>query len=102
MPVSLSAKAGGFFTGRYAPDVHTSADVERIFYSDQNWERLKRAQELGAKHSVTANNIALAYVLHQPFPVFALFGPRTVEELASSLSAIGVTLTEEEIGYLEA
>lgn len=97
-----SAQASGFFTGRYAPDIHTNADVERIFYSEQNWERLKRAQEIGVKRGITANNIALAYVLHQPFPVFALFGPRTVEELESSLPALGVTLTEEEIHYLEA
>ena len=96
-----SSQASGFFTGRYAPDAHTNADVERIFYSDQNWERLKRAQEISAKHGVTANNIALAYVLHQPFPVFALFGPRTVEELESSLPAIDVTLTEDEVRYLE-
>ena len=97
-----SSQASGFFTGRYTPDVHANADVERIFYSDQNWERLRRAQETAEAHGVTANNIALAYVLHQPFPVYALIGPRTVEELQSSLPAIDVKLSGEELRYLEA
>ena len=97
-----SSQASGFFTGRYTPDVHANADVERIFYSEQNWERLHRAQETAEAHGVTANNIALAYVLHQPFPVYALIGPRTVEELQSSLPAIDVKLSGEELRYLEA
>jgi aryl-alcohol dehydrogenase-like predicted oxidoreductase len=103
LPVfAWSSQASGFFTGRYAPDVHTNGDVERIFYSDQNWERLRRAQETAEAHGMSANSIALAYVLHQPFPVYALIGPRTVEELQSSLAAIDVKLSGEEVRYLEA
>jgi len=97
-----SSQASGFFTGRYAPDVHTNADVERIFYCDMNWERLRRAKETGEAHGVSANTIALAYVLHQSFPLYALIGPRTLEELQSSLLAIDVKLTPDELRYLEA
>ena len=97
-----SSQASGFFTGRFTPNVHTNADVERIFYSDQNWERLRRAQETGEAHGVSANAIALAYVLHQPFPLYALIGPRTLEELRTSLLAIDVKLAPDELRYLEA
>ena len=103
MPVfAWSSQASGFFTGRYTPDVHTNADIERIFYSDQNWERLRRAQETGEAHGVSANNIALAYVLRQPFPIYPLIGPRNVEELQSSLLALDVKLSDEEMRYLQA
>ncbi len=103
MPVfAWSSQASGFFTGRYTPETHTNADVERIFYSPQNWERLRRAQETGEAHGVAANVIALAYVLRQPFPVFALIGPRNVEELRDSLAAQEVILRDDELRYLEA
>ena len=96
-----SSQASGFFTGRYAPDVHTNEDVERIFYSDQNWERLRRAKETGEAHGVSANTIALSYVLHQPFPLYALIGPRTLQELNSSMLAIDIKLSADELRYLE-
>lgn len=95
-----SSQASGFFTGRYAPDVHSDPNIERVFYSEGNWKRLKRATEIGEQKGVTANNIALAWVLHQPFPVFPLIGPRTVEELHSSLPALDVKLTDAELKYL--
>jgi aryl-alcohol dehydrogenase-like predicted oxidoreductase len=45
-------------------------------------------------------NIALAYVLNQPFPAFALIGPRTLEELRTSLPALGIRLSSEELRWL--
>lgn len=97
-----SSQAGGFFSGRYAPDVHANADVERVYYSALNWERLRRAQETAEAHGVSSTAIALSYVLAQPLNIYALIGPRTVEELEDSLSALDVPLNEVEIEYLEA
>ena len=103
MPVfAWSSQASGFFTGRYTPQSHDNAEVERIFYSDQNWERLRRAEETGEARGVSAHVIALAYVLNQPFNMFALIGPRTVEELRDSLPALDITLRDDEMRYLEA
>lgn len=95
-----SSQASGFFTGRYAKGDGQTGDVPRVYYNDANWERLARAQEVAEAKGCTANNIALAYVLHQPFPVFPLFGPRSVAELQSSLPALDVTLTENDMRYL--
>jgi 1-deoxyxylulose-5-phosphate synthase len=96
-----SSQANGFFTGRFTPDNRDNADIARVYYTDGNWERLRRAEELGAQRGCTANNIALAWVMHQPFPIFPLIGPRTVEELHSSLHALDITLSEEEMAYLD-
>ena len=45
-------------------------------------------------------NIALAYVLCQPFPVFALFGPRLLEETRTSLPGLDVELSPAELRFL--
>lgn len=98
--IPWSSQASGFFTGRYAPDDTSNADVARVYYNEGNWERLNRARQLAEKKGVSANNIALAYVLHQSFPVFALIGPRSVSELESSLPALDVALTDAEARWL--
>ena len=95
-----SSQDSGFFTGRYAPDVHTNPDVERVYYAEDNWKRLDRCRELGAKKHATANQVALAYVLHAPFPIFPIVGPRKLDELETTLPALNVTLTPEERRYL--
>ena len=95
-----SSQASGFFTGRFSPEDRSSADVVRVYYSEANWERFRRATELGNQKGFTANQIALAYVLHQPYPTFPLFGPRSIEEMNSSLPALEVTLTPNEVRWL--
>src|SRR6266702_4157647 len=101
MPLfAWSSQAGGFFTGLYSPDNLENEDMVRVYYSDGNWERLRRAAELGERRGFTANQVALAWVLHQPFPVFALIGPHTVEELKSSVAALELELTPEEVLWL--
>jgi aryl-alcohol dehydrogenase-like predicted oxidoreductase len=40
-------------------------------------------------------------VLRQPFPTFALFGPRQLSETRSSLRALDIELTPEQVQWLE-
>jgi aryl-alcohol dehydrogenase-like predicted oxidoreductase len=73
-----------------------------VYDSPENWARYRRAEDLGRrKGGYTANQVALAWVLHQPFPVYALIGPHTVDELRSSVAALGLELTPEETRWLE-
>lgn len=96
-----SSQARGFFTGRAHPEVLTDAELVRCYYSDENFERLRRAEQLGAEFGVPATAIALAYVLAQPFPTFPLFGPRTIAEARSSMAGLSVTLTPEQVAWLD-
>jgi aryl-alcohol dehydrogenase-like predicted oxidoreductase len=100
--ISWSSQAGGFFTGRFSPEDRSNADMVRVYYSDANWERLRRATELAEKRGVTPVQIALAYVLSQPFPTVALIGPQNSAELASSYQGSLLELTDEELAYLDA
>jgi aryl-alcohol dehydrogenase-like predicted oxidoreductase len=52
---------------------------------------------VGWHKRVSAIAIALAYVLCQPFPTFALVDPHTLEEIRSSCDALRVSLTPEEL-----
>lgn len=96
-----SSQARGFFTGRAHPGDHSDPELVRCYYSDENFERLKRAEELGAERGVPATAIALAFVLHQEFPTFPLFGPRSIEEMRSSTLGLGVELSPAEMAWLD-
>ena len=99
--LSWSSQARGFFTDRAGPDKRDDAELVRGWYAEDNFARRARAYELAAKKGVQPINISLAYVLTQPFPTFALIGPRTVAETESSFGALGVELTGGEVGWLE-
>jgi predicted dehydrogenase/diketogulonate reductase-like aldo/keto reductase len=98
--LAWSSQARGFFTDRAHPDKKDDAELVRCWYSDDNFQRRERAVELAAKKGVLPINIALAYVLAQPFPVFALIGPRLISETVSSMGGLAVTLTPEELAWL--
>ena len=49
---------------------------------------------------VTPTTIAAAYVLGQPFPMFALIGPRTIAEMRSSMEALEIDLAPDEVRWL--
>ncbi len=96
-----SSQARGFFTGRARPDDRSDAELVRCYYSDTNFARLARAESLAAELDVPTTAVALAYVLHQPFPTFPLIGPRTLAETYGSLRALDVDLTAEQVAWLE-
>ena len=96
-----SSQARGFFTGRFRPEDRSDAEVVRCYYSDDNFERLRRAEKLAAELGVPTTAVALAFVLHQPFPTFPLFGPRTITESRSSMAALVVSLSADQLAWLD-
>jgi predicted dehydrogenase/aryl-alcohol dehydrogenase-like predicted oxidoreductase len=94
-----SSQARGFFVVGDR-QYHADASLERCWYSDDNFRRLDHARQLAARYKVEPINIALAYVLAQPFPTFPLIGPRTLAELHSSLKALDVKLTSKDMELL--
>jgi aryl-alcohol dehydrogenase-like predicted oxidoreductase len=99
--LAWSALATGFMSGRFKPDDLSNADVVQVYYSEENFERLHRAQELAARKNVTLAQIGLAFVLQQAFPVVALVGSTTVNTLDDALGALNVELSLEEMEYLD-
>jgi predicted dehydrogenase/aryl-alcohol dehydrogenase-like predicted oxidoreductase len=97
--MSWSSQAQGFFALGDSPE-WPSLWMARCWSSDDNYQRLARAKELAQKYGVSPLNIALAYVLNQPFPTFALVGPQTPTEVRTLMPALDITLSEEEMRWL--
>jgi aryl-alcohol dehydrogenase-like predicted oxidoreductase len=96
MPLfAWSPSAAGLFAGA------ADADVARVFDTPGNRERRRRADELGARLGATATQVALAWLLHRPFPVFPIVGPRTVAELRESAEAVQLELSADDLAFLE-
>jgi aryl-alcohol dehydrogenase-like predicted oxidoreductase len=96
-----SSQARGFFTGRARPGDTSDAELVRCYYSDENFERLRRAESLAGELAVAATAVALAYVLHQPVPTFALFGPRTLDETRASMAGLDIELSPDQVRWLD-
>jgi 1-deoxyxylulose-5-phosphate synthase len=91
--LAWSAQAGGFFAG-------STGEAARVYQQADNRERRARAAELGRRTGHGANAVALAWVLAQPFPVVAIIGPHSVAHLNSSLDALDVVLSGEDVRWL--
>jgi aryl-alcohol dehydrogenase-like predicted oxidoreductase len=100
MPLlAWSSQARGFFVlGN--PKYHGDAELERCWYAEDNFRRLARVKQLARKRGVSPINIALAYVLCQPFPTFPLIGPRVLAETRTSWPALEIELTSKELRWL--
>jgi aryl-alcohol dehydrogenase-like predicted oxidoreductase/predicted dehydrogenase len=96
-----SSQARGFFTERAAPDRKDDAELVKCWYADDNFGRKARAEELAKKLGVLPVEVALAWVLHQPFRTLPLIGPRTLSELDSSLGALAIQLSPEQVRWLD-
>ncbi|MDA0578535.1 MAG: aldo/keto reductase [Verrucomicrobia bacterium] len=96
-----SSQARGFFVpSRAHPDKREDDSLVECWYSEENFKRQARAVEVAAKYGVEPINVALAWVLQQPFPTFPLIGPRQISETRSSMAGLAVTLTAKEMRYL--
>lgn len=109
MPLfAWSSQASGFFTGRFAPQSREEAmqnsqisEVARVWFNDANFARLERVRQLAKQKNTGATQIALAYVLQQPLNIFALIGPQTIEETRTSMLALDVPVTPQELHWLD-
>ncbi len=102
LPVfAWTSLAAGFASGRFRPEDSDVDESTRAFFSEDNFERMRRAEDLASSKGATTVQIALAFVLNQGFPVIALVGPSNVENLNGTLGALDVGLTADEMRYLD-
>jgi len=73
----------------------------RTYGSDANFGRRERLYALAEKRGVKPGQLALAYVLQQPFPSFAIVASSAAERMKQNLEAANLQLTEAERRFLE-
>tara|TARA_R100000027_G_scaffold50104_2_gene38726 strand:+ start:10528 stop:12537 length:2010 start_codon:yes stop_codon:yes gene_type:complete len=96
-----ASQASGFFTEQSDANPRlANKNLVEGFYSEDNFERKKRCYELAGQRKVHPTNIALAWVLAQPFPTFPVIGPMTITETRTTIPAFSVKLTTEERDWL--
>lgn len=98
--VAWSALGRGFFA-KADPNDTSDEDLVRVFYSDANFERKRRAEAFGSAKGLSMFEIALGYVINQDFPVVALNGAETPEQVASSAKAGDLVLSMQERNWLD-
>jgi aryl-alcohol dehydrogenase-like predicted oxidoreductase len=79
----------------------TVAELLETWGAPDNIERRRRAGQLAKERGVDMINVALAYVLQQPFPCLPLVGPRSLAETRSCARALSISLSAAELAWLD-
>jgi len=90
--VAYTATARGYF----ASGTQKRAD----FDNPVSRARLTRATSLASELRVTPNQVALAWLMNQPFPVVPITGTHSVTHLREALAAADVVLTPQQVRWL--
>jgi aryl-alcohol dehydrogenase-like predicted oxidoreductase len=99
-----SPLAGGFLTGKYRRNqplpesVRTEGNKQRM--SDQNFDIVEKLIEIAQRRNSTATRVALAWQLAQPFVTAPIIGANNIEQLADSMGAADLELSEEEVSEI--
>lgn len=92
-----AALAGGYFRDGGSDD----PDTERVYGSAENRERWSRAARLAEARGVSVAQVALAWVLNQGFPTFAVFASQRLEHLRQIEQAAAIVLSARDIAWLD-
>ena len=95
--LSWSPVANGFFRA----DADLDEDRFMAYRSPVNLARRERAGSLGERHGLSMTQVALAWVLCQPFAPCASIGTTSPAHLAEAIAAADVRLTDAELRWLE-
>jgi len=96
--LAWSSLAAGYFAPPRRGKPRRSPGAYRV---KENEGRLSRAQELAERKGVTASQVALAYLLLQPFQVFPIVSTHRAARYRENAGALGVKLTPSELDWLE-
>jgi len=105
IPVMAYSSLGrGMLSGRVSRDNYTGLldGAALIAYAHEvNFAKLDRASELAEEKGVSVPQIALAYILNQPFNVFPIVGAASGKELGEAVAAADIVLTAQELAWLD-
>lgn len=103
--IPWSPAAGGFLTGKYKPNTAPPEDSrfavfwqgeEKRHLTEQSAGILNLLKDLSNEKGCTMYEVALAWCIHQPGITSPIIGPRTLEHLEESLTALNIKLTGED------
>ncbi len=104
--LAYSSLGRGFMTGKVLSARPEEAGkvldqyAMKGFAFPENFERLRRAEELGKKYGKTVAQIALAWLLGQKEDVYPILSVSRGERMKSNLEALEISLTAQELKWL--
>jgi aryl-alcohol dehydrogenase-like predicted oxidoreductase len=98
--IPFTAQAGGLFTK--LADGRRTLETAGPYNTPRNQQRLERIRALAQQTGLSISQIVLGYLTAQPFVTVPIIGPKSLAQLADSLSAVEVRLTAEQLLFLEA
>ena len=75
--------------------------ASQAFDNPVSQARMALAQEIAMQKGCTANQVALAYLLCQDFPVIPILGTADLDHLKEAMAAVDVELDPLHVGRLE-
>jgi aryl-alcohol dehydrogenase (NADP+) len=108
--IPWSPLARGFLAGNRPRDIEESETVRartdgfdrHLYFRDADYAVVDAVKALAEQHGVSAAQIALAWMLHQPGVTCPIVGASKMYQLDQAIAALNISLTEEEIAGLEA
>jgi aryl-alcohol dehydrogenase (NADP+) len=103
-----SPLARGFLTGNRArdksgPTKRSMSDgfAHRMYYQDDDFVVVERVLEMAQRHGAKPAQIALAWLLQKPGITSPVIGATQMHHLEEAVAALDITLSEEDIAFLE-
>lgn len=91
--MAYSPTAGGYFAS-------LGERAVTVYENPVSRGRLQRVAELAHRLGVSPNQVALSWLVQQPFTTIPILGTASVEHLADALGAAGGILTAEQVRWL--
>ena len=97
-----STLGSGFLSGKYREgnqvDSARAQGVSNNYANAENYELLKRVEEVATRHEVSNTAVALEWLRNQPGVTAPIASGRTIEQLEALMQK--VSLNEEDLAYL--
>jgi len=107
--IPWSPLARGFLVGnrtkdKGGPTKRAKSDdyAHSMYYRQSDFAVLSALEDVAAKKAVTPAQMALAWLLHKPGVVAPIIGATKMPQLEQAVEALEITLSVEEIEFLEA
>ncbi len=102
-----SPLAGGFLTGKFVRTGSTESDARRTKFNfppvntEKGFPIVDALRTIATRKGASVAQIALAWLLHQPFVTSVIIGAKKASQLKDNLGSVDVTLDAEQLKQLD-
>ncbi len=102
-----SPLAGGLLSGKYSREQKDVGESRRTAFAfppvemDRAYNVIDTLRKMAEKKNVSVAQLAIAWLLHQPFVTSVILGAKRIEQLDDNLGAVEVVFSEEELRSID-